>query len=160
MIGNATIQTHRARPPQRRPPDDDSHPVMVPRNDKPLAPMARERVRRLREHLIGFSQHLPEARHLERIVSRLRPPPTGFRTAVATSACSLCRGHCCRNGDDDAFLNDDRTLVCIRLYNPRATNGALLRMYLSRVPNVSADDARIARYHRASATTGGPPPDP
>ena len=33
--------------------DDDSHPVMVPRNDKALVAIAPERIRRLREHLIN-----------------------------------------------------------------------------------------------------------
>lgn len=32
--------------------DDDSLPVMVPRNEKALVAIAPERVRRLREHLI------------------------------------------------------------------------------------------------------------
>ena len=33
--------------------DEDCEPVIVPRNDKSLVAVAPERVRRLREHLIG-----------------------------------------------------------------------------------------------------------
>jgi hypothetical protein len=56
--------------------DDDSQPVMVPRNDKPLVPVAPERVQRLREHLVGIPQDLRKARHLNRFASPLRTPPT------------------------------------------------------------------------------------
>ena len=97
--------------------DDESLPVMVPRNDKPLVPVALERVRKLREHLINILQDLRKSKHLERVASPLRGEPTGFPAIVARSACSLCKGWCCRNGDDDAFL-DDRTLACVRLGKP------------------------------------------
>jgi hypothetical protein len=112
--------------------DSDSLPVMVPRNDKPFAPVAPERVRRLREHLIGILKDLRKAKHPERFAAPLRPAPTGFAALVARSACSLCKGWCCRNGDDDAFL-DDRTIARMRLAKPDATETALLRLYLSRV---------------------------
>jgi hypothetical protein len=126
----------------RRPPDVDSYPVLVPQNDKPLIPVTPERVQRLREHLIGILRGLRNARHLEHIASPLRPPPSGFHAVVATSACSLCRGHCCRNGDDDAFL-DDSTLARVRLANTKATDGALLRLYLNRVPDAAYRDSCI-----------------
>jgi hypothetical protein len=122
--------------------DDDSLPVMVPRNDKPLAPVAPARVRRLREHLIGILHDLRKANHLERFASPLRPAPPGFAALVARSACSLCKGSCCRNGDDDAFL-DDRTIARVRLAKPDATETALLRLYLSRVPDAVYQDSCI-----------------
>ena len=122
--------------------DDDSHPVMVPRNDKPLVPVSGERVRRLREHLIDILRDLRKMPHLERAASPLRPPPAGYRAVVAEAACSLCRGHCCRNGDDDAFL-DERTLARVRLANRNATEGALLRLYLNREPASAYRDSCI-----------------
>jgi hypothetical protein len=108
--------------------DDDSQPVMVPRNDKALVAVAPERVRRLREHLIKALRDLRTATHLERFASPLRPEPSGFAARVAKTACSLCKGWCCRNGDDDAFL-DDRTLARVRLAKPGVTEHAVLRMY-------------------------------
>ena len=121
-------------PRKQRVIDNDSLPVMVPRNDKPLAPVTRERVQRLREHLTGILHDLRKAKHLERFATPLRPAPAGFPALVARSACSLCKGWCCRNGDDDAFL-DDRFLARVRLAKPDATETALLRLYLSRVPD-------------------------
>ena len=69
---------------------------------------------------------------------------------VARTACSLCKGWCCRNGDDDAFL-DDRTLARVRLAGPDTTEAAMLRRYLERVPPVVyrsfAHLSRQARLH-------------
>ena len=122
--------------------DDDSHPVMVPRNDKALMAVSLERVRRLREHLIKELRGLRMAKHSERFASPARPEPTGFAARVAHTACSLCKGWCCRNGDDDAFL-DDRTLARVRLANPDMTERAILRLYLDRVPPVTYRDSCI-----------------
>jgi hypothetical protein len=130
--------------PHRHVADDDSVPVMVPRNDKPLVAVAPERVRRLREHLIKELRDLRKARHIEHVASPLRPEPSGFAGVVARSACSLCKGWCCKNGGDDAFL-DDRTLARMRLANPDMTEGAMLRRYLDRVPAVAYRDSCI--YH-------------
>jgi hypothetical protein len=52
---------------------------------------------------------------------------------VAQTACSLCKGRCCRNGDDDAFL-DDRTLARVRLAKPVTDERDVLRLYLDCVP--------------------------
>ena len=124
--------------------DDDSVPVMVPRNDKPLVAVAPERVRRLREHLIKTLRDVRKARQIEPLTAPLRPPPSGFAGVVARSACSLCKGWCCRNGGDDAFL-DDRTLARMRRADPGMTDQAMLRRYLDRVPAVAYRDSCI--YH-------------
>jgi hypothetical protein len=113
----------------RRDSDDDSKPVMVPCSDKVLVPVVPERVRRLREHLIKALRELRTARHMERFASPVRPEPTGFAARVARTACSLCKGWCCRNGDDDAFL-DDATLARVRPANPDMAERATLRLYL------------------------------
>ena len=55
---------------------------------------------------------------------------------MAETACSLCKGWCCRNGDDDAFI-DDRTLSRVRLARPGITERAVLRLYIDRVPAVA-----------------------
>ncbi len=97
--------------------DDDNLPVMVPRNEKALVAIAPERVRRLREHLIEALGELRTAKHWERLASPERPESSGFEARVARMACSLCKGWCCRNGDDDGFL-DDRTLARVRVARP------------------------------------------
>jgi hypothetical protein len=111
--------------------DDDSLPVMVPRSDKALVAISPERVRRLREHLIEVLRELRTSKHSEHSASPMRPEPTGFAARVARAACSLCKGWCCRNGDDDAFL-DDRTLARVRIARPDLDECAVLRLYLER----------------------------
>jgi len=115
--------------------DDDALPVIVPRNDKPLVEVGSERPRRLREHLIGVLRDLRTAKHLEYVATPTRPEPAGFPARVARAACSLCKGWCCRNGGDDAFL-DDATIARVRLANPDMTERAMLNLYLRRVPSV------------------------
>lgn len=127
--------------------DDDSQPVMVPRNDKSLLAMQPQRVERLREHLIKEFGDLRKAKHIERLATPTRPETTGFAARVAQTACSLCKGFCCRNGRDDAFL-DDRTLARMRLAHPEMTERALLQLYLDRVPPVSYSDSCIFHGRR------------
>ena len=98
--------------------DDDSQPVIVPRNDKALVAIAPERVRRLREYLIETLREMRAAKPWARFASPALQEPTRFAARVAQTACSLCEGWCCRNGDDDAFL-DDRTLA--RVASPGRT---------------------------------------
>jgi hypothetical protein len=128
--------------------DDDSLlPVMVPRSDKVLVPTSATRVRRLREHLIKALQESRTAKLSDRVASLARPEPTGFPARVARSACSLCKGWCCRNGDDDAFL-DDRTLARVRLARPDMDERSVLRLYLDLVPPVAYRDSCIFHGQR------------
>ena len=99
-------------------------------------------MRQLREHLIKVLHELRTARHLERFASRLRPEAADFPARVAKTACSMCKGWCCRNGGDDAFL-DDRTLARVRLAQPDLTEHALLHLYLNRLPPVAYRDSCI-----------------
>jgi hypothetical protein len=122
--------------------EDDSQPIIVPRNDKALVTMAPERVRRLREHLIEALREMQAAKPWARSASPKLQEPTAFVARVAETACSLCKGWCCRNGGDDAFL-DDETLARVRLARPDMTERAVLRLYLARVPAVAYRDSCI-----------------
>ena len=128
--------------PRRDQGDDDSLPVMVPRNDKTMIAVSPERVRRLREHLIKELAYLQKKKHLDRFATPERPGPIGFPAVVGHAACSLCKGSCCKNGDDDAFL-DDRTLARVRLARPEMKDRAMLRLYLDRVPPMAYRDSCI-----------------
>jgi hypothetical protein len=132
------------------PSDDESQPLMVPRNNKDLVPVSLARMRRLREHLIKELADLRKAKHLESFAAPTRPEPTGFAVRVAQTACSLCKGFCCRNGADDAFI-DDRTLARVRLANADMTERALLKLYLDRVPSASYRDSCIFHGSRGCA---------
>jgi hypothetical protein len=104
--------------------------------------MVPERVRRLREHLIEALREMRAAKPWARSASPTLQEPTPFVARVAETACSLCKGWCCRNGDDDAFL-DDETLARVRLARPDMTERALLQLYLDHVPAVAYRDSCI-----------------
>jgi hypothetical protein len=119
--------------------DDDFLPVMVPRSDKALVQMSAARVRRLRGHLLGALHTMKDPMCSS---SPLRPEPEGFAARVARTACSLCKGWCCRNGGDDGFL-DDRTMARVRTARPDMDERAVLRLYIDRVPAAAYKDSCI-----------------
>jgi hypothetical protein len=85
---------------------------------------------------------LGKARRLDRLTTPVSPEPAGFPAVVARTACSLRKGWCCRNGADDAFL-DDRTLARSRIANPEISDDAIMRLYLARVPEAAYQDSCI-----------------
>lgn len=122
--------------------EDDSLPVIVPRNAKAAVPISPERVRRLRTHLLVALRAVRRMKNREQSVSPLRPEPQGFAGRVARAACSLCKGWCCRNGEDHAFL-DETTLARVRHAGSALGARAVLRLYLERVPEVGYQDSCI-----------------
>lgn len=125
--------------PQRdRPIDDDAMPVMVPRNGRALVPIPPERVQRLREHLAGIARAAKDPANAPPV----RPEPEGFAAQVAHTACSLCRGWCCRNGGDDAFL-DEQTLARVCGATSERDASAVIQLYVERVPAVSYEGSCI-----------------
>jgi len=122
--------------------EDDSLPVMVPRNDKAVVPTSNERVRRLRKHLVMALRALRTMKNPKHSVSPLRPEPEGFAGRVARAACSLCKGWCCTNGADHAFLDEG---AMARVCGARLTldTRAVLRLYVERVPEVGYEGSCI-----------------
>jgi hypothetical protein len=125
-------------------PDDEAQPVIVPRNDGSLVPASPERVHRLREHLERLFISMRRAEP----ASMVRPGPEGFAARVANAACSLCRGWCCRNGKDDAFL-DEATLARVPL--GQVSTAEVIEMYVERVPDAVYQDSCI--FHGAKGCT-------
>jgi hypothetical protein len=125
-------------------PDDETLPVIVPRNDRSLLPTSPERIRRLREHLgrLVISMRRTEP------ASMVRAGPTGFAARVANVACTLCRGWCCLNGADDAFL-DEATLA--RVPPDLVSKAELIEMYVERVPDAGYENSCI--FHSEKGCT-------
>jgi hypothetical protein len=99
-------------------------------------------VRRLRKHLVVALRALRTMKNPEHSVSPLWPEPEGFAARVARTACSLCKGLCCRNGEDHAFL--DETTMARVLYARLALDvRAVLRLYVERVPEVGYEGSCI-----------------
>jgi hypothetical protein len=122
--------------------ETESLPVMVPRNDKPLVAVRFQRAGRLREHLLNLIREMRDQKRWASSASTALREPTGFPARVAQTACALCKGWCCRNGDDDGFV-DGQTLIRVRAAKPDMTDGELLRLYLGRVPAVAFRDSCI-----------------
>ena len=110
----------------------------------------RWRARRLREHLI---KELRELRVASLIIwSDLHPiPGRDPQDSLPELHKRPARSQrlCCRNGDDDGFL-DDQTLARVRLSRPQMIDQELLRLYLDRVPSVSHRDSCIFPRARAA----------
>jgi hypothetical protein len=116
-------------------PDDDTVPVIVPRNDRELIPTSPERVKNLRERLAALLTRM----RANEPASSVRPALDGFAARVATTACRICKGWCCKNGNDDGFL-DEATLA--RVW-PDKTADAIIHMYVERVPDIGYEGSCI-----------------
>lgn len=124
--------------------------VMVPLNQKALVPTSPERVRRLRKHLVALLRAMRTMKDPERSASPLRPEPDGFVGHVARTACSVCKGWCCKSGEEHAYL-DERTMARVRLARTELDARAVLRLYVERVPAVGYEDSCV--FHGAEGCT-------
>ena len=124
--------------------------VMVPLNQTPLAPTPAERVRRLRKHRVASLRAMRTMKHPERAASPLRQEPEGFVGLVARTACSVCRGWCCKGGGEHAYL-DERTMLRVRRAREELDARAVLRLYLERVPAVGYEGSCV--FHGAEGCT-------
>ena len=114
---------------------DASQAVTVPLNRKALVPAASDRVRRLRKHIVESLRGERELKHPARAASPVRPEPEGFAGLVARTACTLCKGWCCKGGEEHAYL-DERTMARVRRARPELDARAVLRLYSDHVPPV------------------------
>lgn len=121
---------------------DATQTISVPLNRKVLAPVSPERVRRLRKHLVASLRAERELKHKDRSASPLRPEPEGFAGRVARTACTLCKGWCCKGGEEHAYL-DERTMARVRRDRPELDARAVLRLYSDRVPPAAYQDSCI-----------------
>ena len=124
--------------------------VSVPLNDKPLAAVTRARVRDLRMHLVESLRALRTMPHPRRSASPLRPEPDGAAGLVGRAACALCRGSCCKGGGEHAYL-DERTMARVRFARPDLEAGAIIGLYIARVPSTAYRDSCV--FHGAEGCT-------
>lgn len=115
---------------------------MVPRSEKELRPTSRERTRHLRKHLIQALRGLRAVKHPDHVASPVRPQPAGFVAEVARTACSLCRGYCCKGGGDDGYL-DEATVARVRRAKPALGAISLIRLYVDLVPDESYEGSCV-----------------
>jgi hypothetical protein len=130
--------------------DDDSLPVLVPRSDKALGVTSKERRRHLRKHLVKSLRALRSMKNTERSASSRRPEPEGFVARVARTACSLCKGWCCRGGGDHGYI-DEGTMERLYRAQPELNARDVLRLYAERVPDVGYTNSCL--FHGESGCT-------
>ena len=128
-------------------PDGDAPPggdqaIMVPYNGKSLAPNEPERTRRLRKHLVQSLRALRTMKDPVGNASALHPAPEGFAGKVTRTACTMCRGYCCKGGGEHAYL-DERVMARVRQARPELDARAVMRLYLERIPATGYDGSCI-----------------
>ena len=121
---------------------DGYRTVTVPLNGKRLAAVPRERVRRIREHLVRSLRDLRTMKRPDQNASPLRPEPAGFGGVVARAGCTLCAGFCCKGGGDHAYL-DDRDMARVRQARPELEARGVIRLYVERVPAESYEGSCV-----------------
>jgi hypothetical protein len=124
--------------------------VMVPLNRRALAPTDRERVRRLRRHLVQSLRGMRVMKRPVESASPLRPEPEGFLGRVARAACKLCKGWCCKGGGEHGYL-DERVMARVRHARPELDARSVIRLYTERVPAIGYAGSCI--FHAESGCT-------
>jgi hypothetical protein len=109
--------------------------VELPGFDRPLRPVGAKRRRIFAAFLEGLIAE----------VSRPRTKATDSPKPEATSfadACAACRGHCCRNGGNDAYL-DENAIARAWARHPRLSKRGLMQLYLDAIPRQAFADSCI-----------------
>jgi hypothetical protein len=114
---------------------DGDQAVMVPSITRKLVPNPPERLWRLRKHLVQSLRALRTMKDPEGNASPLRSAPEGFAAKVARTACTMCRGFCCKGGGEHAYL-DERVMARVRIAQPELDAREVVRLYLESVPAV------------------------
>ena len=115
--------------------DDDGQPVMVPRNDRVPGPTSPDRVRRLRLHVVKLVRRVRGTQTAAPPAPQ-PPDPVGFPARVVRTACTMCKGWCCKGGGDHGYL-DEPTLARVRSERPELTAKAVVQLYIERAPSVA-----------------------
>ncbi|MBS0639773.1 MAG: hypothetical protein JSS43_07870, partial [Proteobacteria bacterium] len=73
--------------------------LVVPYQDRALAPPSPERVRRFKRHLIECLRDLRKVKRPDRLTQKPVPAPPGEAVPVLQAGCAACRGYCCLGGE-------------------------------------------------------------
>lgn len=116
--------------------------VELPGFDRPLRAVGPQRRNILAAYLDELLRNIPARPSARPAAAAPRagdPPPTRF-----ADACAACRGHCCRKGGNDAYL-DETAIRRAWARHPRLGRRALKQRYLEAIPERAFEDSCI--YH-------------
>jgi len=122
--------------------DDDSQPLLVPRNVRALVPMPAERVWRLRKHLVESLLAMRRMKPATKPAAPPQPELEGFTARVAVMACTMCKGWCCKGGGEHAYL-DERTMARVQRETPGLGAWSLLQSYVRRSPKTGYEGSCV-----------------
>jgi hypothetical protein len=124
--------------------------LIVPHQDRPLAPPPPDRVRRFRRHLIECLRDLRKARKPGRLLQPPVPPPPAEAVTTLRAGCAACRGYCCLGGEEHAYL-DERTMARVRHDRPDLTERGVIQAYVSQIAGESFRDSCL--FHGEAGCT-------
>lgn len=125
---------------------------VLPSNDRALTPLPAERIDRFKQRLIGIVQQVlspteDQADTAEDSEPYLPSPVLdAAKSQRVTAACATCRGHCCPQGGDHAFVNVE-TIERYLQQHPDHGREEIVAAYLSRIGAETFEDSCV--YHAA-----------
>jgi hypothetical protein len=122
--------------------------VVVPGLRSPLRATLSERRDRLHDHIARAVAE--SAEHDPEFVPEAADAAFSSPTPAIATACALCRGFCCRNGGDRAYI-DAGTLRRIRSQRPGTSADELIASYTDAVPERSVEHSCIFHGVRGCA---------
>ncbi|MBT3377819.1 MAG: hypothetical protein HN742_26535 [Lentisphaerae bacterium] len=124
----------------------ESLPLVVVRaNTGKAADLSEERVRALRDYLTPLVDQAAESISGTPPPQETAPDPTGEIDPVAEQTCACCRGFCCRNGGNHAYLTVE-TLQSFMAARPSQCPNDVLDAYLTQASGKAYRDSCI--FHR------------
>jgi hypothetical protein len=130
--------------------------ALLPANERPLAPRVEARVDKLRARLTAIVEGAPT-----RVAKEVAKNEEGEVTPgdpLLGNACATCRGFCCLQGADHAYLNGETLARVHATMMPEKPLAEIVEHYVSYVPAESYDDSclfhgeqgcALPRDHRA-----------
>jgi hypothetical protein len=116
--------------------------VVLPASTRALVPQHPERRTLMRERLTGLVEDAdadPDGPTGDPIAAE---SPRTAADLLTRGACTACRGHCCRLGEDHAFLRP-ATLRRFHKAHPELTAGQVVDAYIARVPTESTEGSCV-----------------
>lgn len=131
--------------------------VIVPSSDRPVVELPARRIARFRHRLMqmitraamrrwGRAEADSETDGYPEVVPEL----TATETRLMAHACSTCRGHCCQQGGEHAFLHPHAILKYWQ-HHPDHRPADVLEAYLARLPRRSVRGSCV--YHGRDGCT-------
>jgi hypothetical protein len=124
--------------------------IVVPHQDRALAPPSADRVRRFRLHLVECLRDLRKAKRPDRLIQAPVTPPATDATPVLRTGCAACRGYCCLGGEEHAYL-DERTMARVRRDQPALTERGVIAAYVAQIATMSFRDSCL--FHGKAGCT-------